>query len=79
MPEHFRYVVVEGPIGVGKTSLANRLAAEFESEPYVKRTSSLTWAIKHLHRAAAGGREGSYAVPDDKIRQGCEILRSLAS
>ncbi len=32
MTERFRYVVVEGPIGVGKTSLANRLAAEFESE-----------------------------------------------
>ena len=26
------YVVVEGPIGVGKTSLAKRLAASFESE-----------------------------------------------
>ena len=32
MTDRFRYVVVEGPIGVGKTSLANRLAAEFESE-----------------------------------------------
>ncbi|MDJ0779983.1 MAG: deoxynucleoside kinase [Gammaproteobacteria bacterium] len=32
MTEHFRYIVVEGPIGVGKTSLANRLAAEFDSE-----------------------------------------------
>ncbi len=32
MTERFRYVVVEGPIGVGKTSLANRLAAEFECE-----------------------------------------------
>ncbi len=29
---HFRYIVVEGPIGVGKTSLANKLAAEFESD-----------------------------------------------
>ncbi len=32
MTEHFRYIVVEGPIGVGKTSLANRLAYEFNSE-----------------------------------------------
>ncbi len=32
MPDSFRYLVVEGPIGVGKTSLANRLALEFGSE-----------------------------------------------
>ena len=33
MPDnHFRYVVVEGPIGVGKTSLARRLAKSFETD-----------------------------------------------
>ncbi len=33
MPDiHYRYVVVEGPIGVGKTSLARRLAQSFGSE-----------------------------------------------
>lgn len=33
MPDsHYRYVVVEGPIGVGKTSLARRLAESFGSE-----------------------------------------------
>ena len=32
MPEHFPYIVVEGPIGVGKTSLARRLAEDFGSE-----------------------------------------------
>jgi deoxyguanosine kinase len=32
MTGRFRYIVIEGPIGVGKTSLANKLALEFESE-----------------------------------------------
>ena len=32
MPEHLPYIVVEGPIGVGKTSLATRLAQDFGSE-----------------------------------------------
>ena len=32
MAEDFRYIVVEGPIGVGKTSLARRLADEFGGE-----------------------------------------------
>ena len=27
-----RYIVIEGPIGVGKTSLAKRLAEEFRGE-----------------------------------------------
>jgi len=30
--EAFRYIVIEGPIGVGKTSLANKLADELGSE-----------------------------------------------
>ncbi|MFO1320146.1 MAG: deoxynucleoside kinase [Burkholderiales bacterium] len=31
-PERLRYVVVEGPIGVGKTSLARRLSTEIEGD-----------------------------------------------
>ena len=37
MTEHFRYIVVEGPIGVGKTSLANKLALEYGSELLLER------------------------------------------
>jgi deoxyadenosine/deoxycytidine kinase len=32
MAESFRYIVVEGPIGVGKTSLARKLAVDLEGE-----------------------------------------------
>ena len=37
MTERFRYIVVEGPIGVGKTSLANKLALEYGSELLLER------------------------------------------
>lgn len=36
-PGSLRYIVVEGPIGVGKTSLAKRLAASFGSEVILER------------------------------------------
>jgi deoxyadenosine/deoxycytidine kinase len=32
MAEQFRYIVIEGPIGVGKTSLARKLALDLDSE-----------------------------------------------
>jgi len=32
LPEYYRYIAVEGPIGVGKTSLARRLAAQLDAE-----------------------------------------------
>ena len=37
MTEQFRYIVVEGPIGVGKTSLASKLALEFGGELLLER------------------------------------------
>ena len=37
MSAQFRYIVIEGPIGVGKTSLANKLADEFDSELLLER------------------------------------------
>jgi deoxyguanosine kinase len=32
MTKRFRYIVIEGPIGVGKTSLAKKLALEYDSD-----------------------------------------------
>ena len=37
MSERLRYIVVEGPIGVGKTSLAKKLALEYGSELLLER------------------------------------------
>jgi deoxyguanosine kinase len=36
----FRFIVVEGPIGVGKTSLARRLCASLPAEPVLEQASA---------------------------------------
>jgi predicted RND superfamily exporter protein len=41
------------------------LATEVETAPNVKRTSSLTWVVKHLNRALEGDDTSRYAVPED--------------
>ena len=37
MTERFRYIVIEGPIGVGKTSLAKKLALEFGGDMLLEK------------------------------------------
>jgi deoxyadenosine/deoxycytidine kinase len=37
MAERFRYIVIEGPIGVGKTSLARKLAVDLGSDLFLER------------------------------------------
>ncbi len=39
MARDFRYIVVEGPIGVGKTSLAKKLAGELDAEPLLEKAA----------------------------------------
>jgi deoxyadenosine/deoxycytidine kinase len=39
MIEQFRYIVIEGPIGVGKTSLADKLALEFDCELLLEKAN----------------------------------------
>ncbi len=36
LPDKFRYIVVEGPIGVGKTSLARLLSERFDGRPLLE-------------------------------------------
>ena len=50
-----RFIVVEGPIGVGKTSLAKRLAASFEGEVVLEHVEQNPF----LERFYRSGREGA--------------------
>lgn len=51
----FRYIVVEGPIGVGKTSLARRLCDSFAAEAVLEQASQNPFLERFYHspRAAA--------------------------
>ncbi|MDT8398283.1 MAG: deoxynucleoside kinase [Pseudomonadales bacterium] len=45
-----RYIAVEGPIGVGKTSLAKRLAASFNYEILLERSEENPFLEKFYHK-----------------------------
>ena len=45
MPDRFRYLVVEGPIGVGKTSLAKKLALQSASELFLEKAEETFFAF----------------------------------
>ncbi len=49
MTENFRYLVIEGPIGVGKTSLAKKLAAEFGSELLLEQAQENPFLANFYH------------------------------
>ncbi|MDH3388094.1 MAG: deoxynucleoside kinase [Gammaproteobacteria bacterium] len=49
MPERFRYIVVEGPIGVGKTSLAHRLADEFGGQVLLEKAEENPFLASFYH------------------------------
>jgi len=46
MAERFRYIVIEGPIGVGKTSLARKLALEFGSDLLLEKAEDNPFLAK---------------------------------
>ena len=70
-PQH-RYIVVEGPIGVGKTSLARRLAESFGSELVLEqasttRSSSASIATRARRRSRRSSTSCSSARASSRI------------
>jgi deoxyguanosine kinase len=72
--ERYRHIVVEGPIGVGKTSLANKLSARFAAEMVLEDPKSNPF----LERFYAEGAR--YALPTQLffLFQRVNQLRDLA-
>ena len=55
--ETYRYVVVEGPIGVGKTTLASKIAARFEAQTLLEQPADNPF-LERFYRDSA-----RYALP----------------
>ena len=72
--ERWRYVVVEGPIGVGKTSLANRLADRFGTQRLLEEPDANPF-LERFYRDGA-----RYALPTQLsfLFQRIQRLRGLA-
>lgn len=50
----FRFVVIEGPIGVGKTSLARKLCESFSGEPVLEQASQNPFLERFYRNSRAG-------------------------
>lgn len=72
--EKYRYIVVEGPIGVGKTSLARRIAAETGAQALLEQPEENPF-LERFYRDAA-----RYALPTQMffLFQRMNQLRDLA-
>ena len=55
---NYKYLVIEGNIGAGKTSLANKLAEETGSRLILERA----WFVANLAPAANGGAIATYST-----------------
>jgi len=73
-PEKYRFIVVEGPIGVGKTTLAKRFAEHFHSRLLLEDAAANPFLAKFYHDPER------YALPTQLffLFQRAEQMRELA-
>ena len=64
-----RYIVVEGPIGVGKTSLARRLAASFESDLLLEGADENPFLERFYRDPRAGALPAQLFFLFQRVRQ----------
>jgi deoxyadenosine/deoxycytidine kinase len=72
LPDH-RYIVIEGPIGVGKTSLARRLAAHLSAELVLEQAEQNPF----LERFYANPRVGAFPAQLHFLFQRAQQLAAL--
>ncbi|HEX6703537.1 MAG TPA: deoxynucleoside kinase [Albitalea sp.] len=74
LPERFRHIAIEGPIGVGKTSLARKLAAHVDAELLLEQPGDNPF----LERFYADGRAYAFQTQLFFLFQRVEQMQALA-
>lgn len=79
MTERFRHIAIEGPIGVGKSSLAQRLAQRLSCELLLERPQDNPF-LDRFYQAAVRGEANPYALQTQLffLFQRVEQSRALA-
>src|SRR6266581_774693 len=70
MLEHLRHIAIEGPIGVGKSTLARRLAAHLNAHLLLERPEDLAFLFQRVEQyreLAQPGMFGASALVSDFI------------
>lgn len=71
-----RYIVVEGPIGVGKTTLARLLAAEFEARTVLEQVEENPFLRRFYDEPEAAAFQTQVHFLVSRYRQQCELAQS---
>ena len=64
-----RYIVIEGPIGVGKTSLATRLAEEMDGEPVLEEAGANPFLERFYQDPRSGALPAQLFFLFQRVRQ----------
>jgi deoxyadenosine/deoxycytidine kinase len=73
LPEKFRYIVVEGPIGAGKTSLARKLAERANARVLLEDPATNPFLAGFYQDAARFGLSAQLFFLLQRINQVCEL------
>lgn len=80
LPQRFRHIAIEGPIGVGKSSLARRLAEHLGARLFLERPQDNPY-LERFYRAGTDNLQANpYALPAQLffLFQRLEQMRELA-
>ena len=67
MANRARYLAIEGPIGVGKTSLATRLAERFGGRLVLERVEANPFLVDFYRAYRTGGEDGTGLRKDEAL------------
>ena len=77
VPTEHRYIVVEGPIGVGKTSLARRLSRSFGSELVLEQDDENPFLERFYRNPRAAAFQTHWLAAERPLRETDLVVRPM--